>query len=137
MTLTVEKHLLNLHLPSLGDISLQLRTMLRESFKKFLNCCKSQRRLSSQFHFKESLPDSLMSSVVYKRTCGKYSSFYYSETEKHVRVRLGEHIGLSALTFKKCKPSKESAVRHYLQFCNYDPFLEEFTVLAKASLNVP
>ena len=51
--LTVEKHLLILPLPFLGDISLQLRTELRKSFKNILNCCKvqivfkSQRRFSS------------------------------------------------------------------------------------------
>ena len=43
----------------------------RKSFKNILNCCKvqivfkSQRRLSSQFHFKEPLPYDLMSKVVY------------------------------------------------------------------------
>ena len=53
--LTVEKRLLILFLPFLGDISLQLRTKLRKSFKNILNCCKvqivykSQRRLSISF----------------------------------------------------------------------------------------
>ena len=68
--LTVEKRLLILPLRFLGDISLQLRTKLRKSFKNILNCCKvqivfkSQRRLSSQFRFKEPLPYDLMSKVV-------------------------------------------------------------------------
>ena len=45
-------------LPFLGDISLQLRSRLRKSFKNILNCCKvqivfkSQRRFSSQLRFK-------------------------------------------------------------------------------------
>ena len=60
--LTVEKHLLISPFPFLEDISLQLRTKLRKSFKNILNCCKvqivykSQRRLSSQFHLKEPFP---------------------------------------------------------------------------------
>ena len=45
----------------------------------------------------------------------------------------GEHIVLPPLTFKKCKPSKESAVRDHLLFCDNDPSFEEFSVLAKAS----
>ena len=77
-----------------------------------MNCCKvqivfkSQRRLSSQFRFKEPLPYDLMSKVVYKYACGRCNSSYYSETDRHLRVTAGEHIGLSCLTFKKCKPFK-------------------------------
>ena len=137
--LTVEKCLLILPLPFLGDISLLLRTKLRKSFKNILNYCKvqivfkSQRCLSSLFRFKEPLPDDLMSKVVYKYTCGRCSCSYYGETDRHVRVRTWKHIGLSPLTFKKCKPSKESAVRDHLLFCDNDPSIEEFSVLAKVS----
>ena len=38
--LTVEKRLLILLLPFLGDISLQLRTNFKKSFKNILSCCK-------------------------------------------------------------------------------------------------
>ena len=74
-----------------------------------------------------------MSKVVYKYTYGRCNSSYYGETYKHLRVRAGKHIGLSPLTFKKCKPSKESAVRDHLLFCDNDPSFEEVPVLAKAS----
>ena len=74
-----------------------------------------------------------MSKIVYKYRCGRCNSSYYSETDRHLRVRAGEHIGLSPLTFKKCKPSEESAVRDHLLFCDNDPSFEEFSVLAKAS----
>ena len=137
--LTVEKHLLILPLPFLGYISLQLRTKLRKSFNNIFNCCKvqivfkSQRRLSSQFRFKEPLPCDLISKVLYKYMCRRCNSSYYDETDRHLRVRAGEHIGLSPLTFKKYKPSKESAVRDHLLFCDNDPSFEEFSVLAKAS----
>ena len=78
--LTVEKRLLILLLRFLGDICLELRTKLRKSFKNILNCCKvqivykSQRRLSSQFRFKEPLSYDLMSKVVYKYTCRRCNS---------------------------------------------------------------
>ena len=108
---TVEKRLFILPLPFLGDISLRLKTKLRKSFKNILNCCKvqivfkSQKILSSQFRFKESLLYDLMSKVVYKYTRGRCNFPYYGETDRHLRVRAGEHIGLSPLTFKNCKPS--------------------------------
>ena len=53
--------------------------------------------------------------------------------DRYLRVRAGERIGLSPLNFKKCKPSKESAVRDHLLFCDNDPSFEEFSVLPKAS----
>ena len=69
---------------------------------------------------------------VYKHTCGRCSSSYYGGTDRHFRVRARKHIGLSQLTFKKCKPSKESAVPDNLLFCDNDHFFEEVSVLAKA-----
>ena len=119
--------MLILPLPFLGDISLQLRTKLRKWFKNILNCCKvqivfkSQGRLSSQFCLKEALPSDLMSKVVCKYTCGRCNSYCYGE------------IGSSPLTFKKCKPSKESAGHDRLFYCDSKPFFEEFSVLGKAS----
>ena len=113
---TVEKKTLILSLPYLGDVSLQTRTKLRKSFKGILNCCKlqivfkSQRKLANVFRLKERLTFDLVSGVVYKYTCGRCNSFYYDETDKHLKVRSGEHIGISPLTFGKVKPSKESAI---------------------------
>ena len=74
-----------------------------------------------------------MSKVEYKYKCGRCNSSYYGKTDRHFKVSAGEHIGLSPLTFKKCKPSKESAVRDHLLICDNDPSFKEFSVLAKAS----
>ena len=114
--ITVEKKTLFLSLPYLGEISLQTRTKLRKSLKGLLNSCKlqivfkSQRKLSNVFRFKDCLPSDLVSGVVYKYTCGRCNSTYYGETDRHLKVWSGEHIGISPLTFKKTKPSKESAI---------------------------
>ena len=54
-------------LPSLGAVSLQIRTKLQKALKGLLNCCKlrenfkSQSRLSSVFHFKDQIPKQLIS----------------------------------------------------------------------------
>ena len=134
---TVEKKTLIPSLPYLGDISLQTRTKLRKSFKNILNCCKlqivfkSQRKLANVFRFKDRLPFDLVSGVVYKYTCGRCNSFYYGETDRHLKVRSGEHIGISPLTFREVKPSKESAIRDHLLNCNNnDGTFDEFTILA-------
>ena len=138
---TVEKKTLFSSLPYLGEISLQTKTKLKKSFKGLLNSCKlqiifkSQRKLSNVFRFKDRLPFDLVSGVVYKYTCGRCNSTYYGETDRHLKVRPGEHIGISPLTFKKTKPSKESAIRDHLSNCNNIPSFEEFTILQTEIIN--
>ena len=43
------------------------------------------------------------SGVVYKYTCGRCNSTYYGETDRYLKVRSGEHIGISPLALKKTK----------------------------------
>ena len=131
-----EKKTLILSLPYLGDISLQTRTKLRKSFKNILNCCKlqivfkSQRKLANVFRFKDCLPFDLLSGVVYKYTCVRCNSSYYGETGRHLKVRCAENTGISLLTFRNVKPSKERTVRDHLLNCNNIPSFDEFTILA-------
>ena len=139
MIYSVEKKTLFLSLPYLGEISLQTRTKLRKSLKGLLNSCKlqiifkSQRKLSNVFRFKDRLLSDLVSGVAYKYTWGRCNSTYYEETNRHLKVRSGEHIGISPLTFKKTKPSKESAIRDHLLNCNNIPSFEEFTILTNGN----
>ena len=132
----VEKKILIPSLPYLGDISLQTRTKVRNSFKGILNCCKlqivfkRQRKLANVFRFKDGLPFDLVSGVVSKYTCGRCNSLYYGETLRHLKVRSGEHFGISRVTFRKVKPSKESAIRDHLLNCSNIPSSDEFTTLA-------
>ena len=69
---------------------------------------KNQINLSNVFRFKDRLPYELMSYVVYKSQCGRCNAFYYGETDRHLKIRSGEHIGISPLTFKKVKLSADS-----------------------------
>ena len=132
----VEKKTLILSLPYLRDISLQTKTKLSKSLKGILNCCKlqivfkNQRKLANVFRFKDRLPFDLLSGVVYKYTCGRCDSFYYGETDTHLKVRSGEPIGISPLTFRNVKPSKESAICDYVLNCNNIPSFDEFTILS-------
>ena len=95
-------------------IILSPRTKLQQVLERTLDCCKIQRvfknqkNLSDVFHFKDRLPGDLVSWVVYKFQCGRCNASYYGETDRHLKVRSGEHIGISSLTFKKVKPSVES-----------------------------
>ena len=117
----------------LGVISLQTKFKLRKSLKDLLNFCKlqivfkSQRRLSNVFHLEDHLSFNFVSRVEYKHTYGRSSSTYYGETDRHSKVRSGEHTGISLLTFKE--PSKESIICDHLLNCNNIPSFEKFTIL--------
>ena len=133
--LTVEKKTLTLVLPFLGNLSLQTKTKLQNVLKRVLGYCKiqivfkSQRNLSNVFRFKDRLPYELISRVVYTFQCGRFNSSYIGQTDRHLKVRSGEHIGISPLTFNKVKPSAESSVRDHLLLCDHSPSFDDFTIL--------
>ena len=68
----MEKKTLRLVLSSLGPISLQVRTKIRNTMKSTLNCrklqvvFKNERKLSNMFIFKYRVPYDLVSSLVYE-----------------------------------------------------------------------
>ena len=132
---TVKKKALRLVLPYSGPISLQVKTKIRNAMKNTLNCYKlqvifkSERKLSNMFRFNDRVPHGLVPDVVCEYTCGRCSSSYYVETERYLKVRSGEHVGISPLPFKKTKPSKESSIRNHLLECDNNPSFDGFTIL--------
>ena len=92
----------------LGDISLQVRARLRKSSKVILICCKVQ------IVFKSKWKRKCFSGVLYKCTCGRYNFSDYGRTDRYLKIRSAACIGISPLTFRKLKPSKEIAIREYL-----------------------
>ena len=85
------------------------------------------------FRFKDRVPYDSVSGVVYEYTCGRCNSSYYDETERHLKVTSGEHIGISPLTFKKTKPSKKSSIRDHLLECDSNPSSDGFTILEQGN----
>ena len=80
--------------------------------------------------FKDRVAYEILPGVVYEYTFSRYNSSYYGETERYLKIRYGEHVGISPLTFKITKPSKESLIRDYLLQYNNNPSFDEFTILA-------
>ena len=97
----VPKKELLVALPYLGTFSLNLRKRLYKSVSKSLPQCntkvflQSKNRLSSFFKFKESIPLHLCSHLIYKFQWSNCNITYYGETERHHKVRAGEHISTS------------------------------------------
>ena len=123
VALTVDKKELSITLPYLGNLSLAIRTHLQNSINRNLPFCKikvifkSTTRLGNFFRFKDKVPFTLRSNVVYKFSCG----------------RVGEHSGVSPLTGKKSKTKKTTAIKDHMLFCDHVVSLEDFKILASSN----
>ena len=55
---------------------------------------------------------------------------YHDKTKRHFKVRICEHLGISALNGKRVKGNDDSAIKEHLSFCNHAPNFEDFPILA-------
>ena len=137
----VPKKQVLLVLPYLGSVSDKTKTRLLKLFKNLLPTCelkvvfRSSTRLGSFFRFKDKLPVSLLSGVVYRFTCDSCNAIYVGKTQRHLRVRIAEHIGVSALTGKSIKPEKDSAVSQHMLMCNCVASSDNFSIVTKDACN--
>ena len=93
-------------LPFLGKISLESRTKLKNFVKTSFPTVKLQvvfnspNRLRNFFSFKDKIPLSARSHILYQFSCGTCNGTYIGKTERHYGVRVFEHLGISLLTHK-------------------------------------
>ena len=69
-------------------------------------------KISNFFTFKDKIPSLLRSGIVYKFQCGSCNATYYGKTKRHFKVRMCEHLGISALTGKRVKGDDNSVVKN-------------------------
>ena len=65
--------------------------------------------------------------------CGRCFATYYGETDRHLKSRSREHIGILPMAFDKIKPSKKSAILDNLFKFNNITSFEEFTILTNVT----
>ena len=132
--ITFPKKVVLIVLLFLGQFSLNLRSRLYNCFNKTLPQCnikvifQSKNRLSNLFRFKDIIPKELRSHIVYKFLCSNCNITYYGETERHLNVRSGEHLSLSALTGKRVNNNKKLAVKDHCLFSNHVGSFENFSI---------
>ena len=121
VALSVEKKALFITLPYLVNLSLAIRTRLQNRINKNVPFCKikvifkSTTHLSKFFHFENKVPfNLLLTNVVYKFLCGRCNATYYSNTCRHLNIRVGEHSGVSSLTGKKLKAKTTTAIKDHI-----------------------
>ena len=88
----------------LGAHSENLRNDLRNLMKQYLPRVKLQvifksgSAIGDLFGFKDKLPESCMSNIIYKYTCESCNAFYIGKTCRQFKVRVFEHLGKSLST---------------------------------------
>ena len=104
---TLPKNNLVIALSYLGKLSLQIRTRINGIMKIRLPYCnmlfvfQTKCDISNFFTFKEKIPSFLSSDIVYKFQCGSCNATYYGKTKPHFKVRMSEHLEISALIGKR------------------------------------
>ena len=120
---TVPKRELRICLPYLGKQSLEIRTKLCKFVSKHFPQCKlqvifnSNNRLRNFLSFKDKIPLSVRSHILYRYTCDVCKGIYIGKTRRHYGVRILEHLGTSLTTGKKFtfnpnNPSNSGILKH-------------------------
>ena len=124
-------------LPFLGKESLKLRTLLfmimtknLPKSHKIMVIFKSQTTISQFLKFKDTLPEKLMSHIIYKYKCDRCDSIYYGLTMRHVQQRWSEHMGISPYTGKAIVGIKGS-VRDHSELCDSNTTWDNFEIVAR------
>ena len=136
---TVPKTDLYIFFPYLGKLSLSARSTLEKTIRDILPCVnlkvvfRIKNRLSSKFTFKDKISKEMRSLLCYKFQCSSCNATYYGKTKRHFKVRVSEHMGVSARTGKNIKCTKISAVLNHMLVCNNIVSFENFSVLANGT----
>ena len=69
-------------------------------------------KLVTFLHLKTKSHRSYVSGIVYKFQCGGCNATYYGKTKRDFKVRMCEHLGISALTGKRVKGDDNSIVKN-------------------------
>ena len=133
----VPKKIVTIILPYMGRLSLEIRTRVRNILSKSVPSCqlrfisRSTRRLRNIFHFKDVLPNTLRSYVVYKFKCKNCNALYYGKSDRHFYHRACEHLGISHLTGKRYKTPKSSAVSDHLLITGHNADFDDFSIISR------
>ena len=107
----VEKKQLLIILPFLGHLYFETRSrlnsLIRNQLRSFSSrtAFQSKTHLSILFKFKDSIPKYLHSHL-YEFSCSCCNATYYGETERHLFVRVLEHLGSTPLLQKRNEVSE-------------------------------
>ena len=116
-----------------------VKTRVTKTMNKHMKFCKlraifhTNNRLRNYFRFKDSVPETLRSNLVYKFSCGSCTACYIGKTYRHFKVRVSEHQGVSPRTGKPVKATLSTSVRDHMLVCDHKVVHEDFNFLVNES----
>ena len=87
--------------------------------------------IKSFFPYKDKIPTSVLSNVVYKYTCEQCNATYYGETTRHLYTRINEHKGLSSRTGKPLINPPFSSIRDHSLLYGHGLESKNFSIIHK------
>ena len=126
-------------LPFSGLHSVQIRNQINKLFSSAyphiqIRCIfRPMQRLSTFFRFKDRIPLSLRSRIVYKYKCQCCNALYVGETVRHFHKRISEHMGISGYTGKPLSKPPFSNIRDHHQSSGHPISPDDFSILSSCS----
>ena len=116
-----------------------VKTRLTKTMNKHIKFCKLRvifqfnNRLRNYFRFKDSVHETLRSNLIYKFSCGSCTASYISKTNRHFKVRVSEHQGVSPRAGKPVKGTLSTSVSYHMLVCDHKVVHEDFKFLVNES----
>ena len=136
---TVPKKEFFIVLPYLGTLSDKVKKQITSIFHKLVPfgkvniTFKTHSRISHLFRFKDPIPKDLVSNIIYSFTCPCCNARYIGETDRHSRVRFGEHLGISCFTGQPVK-GLNTAIKEHINVAKCKPDFNNFSVIGCESV---
>ena len=130
---------MTLTLPFYGNSSLLLRNGLKKSLNEIYPDLKIRvvfsglRTISSFFRFKDKIPASLQSNLIYRFSCSTCQVDYIGYTTRHLRTRIGEHLGISSRTGLPLSVREGTVIKKHISESGHDSTEEDFEIFHSVS----
>ena len=92
---------------------------------------KAQNSIGQFFNIKDRIPDCLQSCIIYKYTCSTCQGEYIGKTERHLEMRICEHLGKSFRTNNPLSSPPYSAIRQHSHNHDHPIAKNAFSIVAK------
>ena len=128
-------------LPFYGHLSYSIRKRLNDLLRthftdtKFIFVFTNSLTIGSFFRYKDVIPTSLVSNVIYEFMCSSCKARYIGETRRNLTYRIAEHKGLSPRTNKQISNPSFSAVRAHAHELDHPFSKQDFRLLHRADSN--
>lgn len=132
----LEKYLV---LPYFGEQSIKMQKEVLEVLSKFypyLNpkiVLRNRLTIGSMFRYKDGLPKSSISGVVYKYSCASCQASYVGSTYQRLYTRVAQHLGKSHRTGQLLSSPSASSIRDHALSCQSSLGIDDFQILSRSS----